>query len=216
MTDLNRPTDLYRMYDNRGALLYAGVSHRTLHRFAEHCKQPWWKDVATITVDHHPTRWSALDAESVAIHLEQARHNRRPEDHLGVAPLHAKQMCFSTLDIARCLGGVHHSSVRQAVVDGHLKPVFLGSHLRVHWGSISELLFGWWLHGVLTPTGLYPGTGITPTLSMVTAPVSSSFLGAVAFKGVGVHDTGRVNGEVHASTSADGGYEPSRTGALNP
>ncbi|MDP4501032.1 GIY-YIG nuclease family protein [Nonomuraea turcica] len=73
MTD---PTTLYRLYDAADQLLYVGIGGNPGRRFEQHRSgKPWWGKVARVTLEHHPTRESALAAEVVAIQVERPRYN---------------------------------------------------------------------------------------------------------------------------------------------
>lgn len=69
---------LYRHYGFDGKLLYVGVAKNTLRRWNDHGGVAEWADlVATITVDHYPTRGEAEAAENAAILAEKPRFNSR-------------------------------------------------------------------------------------------------------------------------------------------
>lgn len=72
-------TTLYRMYDLEGGLPYVGISRTPVTRIGrEHrAAQPWWIDVATVTMEHFDDRESAASAEVVAIQAESPRWNAR-------------------------------------------------------------------------------------------------------------------------------------------
>jgi predicted GIY-YIG superfamily endonuclease len=79
----NQTTALYRFYDATNALLYIGITNNLTRRIDEHDEdKPWYQHVARVTVEHHPSRGAALDAEKAAIKAEKPRHNvvhnRRP------------------------------------------------------------------------------------------------------------------------------------------
>lgn len=70
------PTTLYRLYGTGGELLYIGIAGNPGRRFEQHrADKPWWGDVVGITLEHHPTRAQAADAELEAIQAENPRHN---------------------------------------------------------------------------------------------------------------------------------------------
>lgn len=75
---VNMPqTELYRHFDRAGNLLYVGVSITTMVRLNQHrCNSRWFKHIATITVEHFPTRKQAFDAERIAIREEKPLYNR--------------------------------------------------------------------------------------------------------------------------------------------
>jgi predicted GIY-YIG superfamily endonuclease len=67
---------LYRIYDAEGGLLYVGVTNQCVKRFDQHGQErTWWRDVASITVEHVPDRGAVAAAELKAIQEENPRHN---------------------------------------------------------------------------------------------------------------------------------------------
>jgi hypothetical protein len=76
-------TQLYRYYDGRGKLLYVGISLSAALRLGQHRKKSgWYRKVARMEIENHPTRDVALRAEALAIAAESPRHNTiRPETH---------------------------------------------------------------------------------------------------------------------------------------
>ncbi|MET8334401.1 GIY-YIG nuclease family protein [Streptosporangium canum] len=73
---MTTPTTLYRLYNSADALLYIGIGGNPGRRFQQHRgAKHWWGDIAHITLEHHPTREAALEAEATAIRTENPRHN---------------------------------------------------------------------------------------------------------------------------------------------
>jgi len=71
------PTSLYRYFDERGRLMYVGITSGGGRRADQHqASAPWWTEVRTATIEHYPDRRSALTAESIAITAEAPIHNR--------------------------------------------------------------------------------------------------------------------------------------------
>lgn len=69
-------TELYRCFDEGGALLYVGVAISAKARLQSHKRYAAWFDqLARVTVETYPTRDAALDAERTAIAAERPRHN---------------------------------------------------------------------------------------------------------------------------------------------
>lgn len=67
---------LYRFWDADGALLYIGISLDPGKRWKQHRDdKPWWSEVAKVTVEPHPSRPAAMDAERAAIAAERPRYN---------------------------------------------------------------------------------------------------------------------------------------------
>lgn len=74
---LEAPHVVYRVHNDAGELIYVGVTRCFSTRFARHAERsPWWREVATIKIEHHPNALSARRAESAAILIEQPRYNR--------------------------------------------------------------------------------------------------------------------------------------------
>lgn len=66
---------LYRFYSDT-ELLYIGITLNPVARWTDHRNHKlWWSDITRITIEHHPTRTAALDAEREAIRTEHPRHN---------------------------------------------------------------------------------------------------------------------------------------------
>ena len=71
-----RSHTLYRMFDAADQLLYVGISGRGPRRFSEHrASQRWWREVATIKVEHYELALEAEAAEREAIETERPRFN---------------------------------------------------------------------------------------------------------------------------------------------
>ncbi|WP_460625182.1 GIY-YIG nuclease family protein, partial [Kitasatospora kifunensis] len=69
---------LYRFYNDRGQLLYTGITNDPGRRFTEHAKaKHWWTDIRGISVDWYDNRDSVLAAEKRAIRIENPEHNVR-------------------------------------------------------------------------------------------------------------------------------------------
>lgn len=69
-------TALYRHYNAAGELLYVGISLCVVSRLAQHRRDSaWFREIANIAVEWHPTREAACDAEVAAIRAERPIHN---------------------------------------------------------------------------------------------------------------------------------------------
>lgn len=66
---------VYRFFDADGALLYVGVTMSVLSRMMAHRRLPWYREIATIKVEHHDTKELAFAAERAAIAAENPRYN---------------------------------------------------------------------------------------------------------------------------------------------
>jgi hypothetical protein len=82
------PTQLYRHFDACDRLLYVGISADAWKRLQQHfSRSPWGKDIARMTVEDHPTRGAAVDAEAAAILSEQPPFNKAGLEQPLPAPL---------------------------------------------------------------------------------------------------------------------------------
>lgn len=69
---------LYRFFNTAGVLLYVGITNSVWRRIASHeAVQPWWAEVASATMEHHPDRKSLTHAERAAIKSEHPLYNVR-------------------------------------------------------------------------------------------------------------------------------------------
>ena len=75
-------TALYRWRDGSDLLLYIGISDDFTGRASSHyCKgSPWMEFAETATIERHPTRAVALDAEEAAIKAERPLFNKQHND----------------------------------------------------------------------------------------------------------------------------------------
>lgn len=74
---------LYRMFDAARKLLYVGITCNPPARFAEHAdEKDWWRQIATIGLEHFDSRGELEAAEIVAIRAEgptfNVMHTSRP------------------------------------------------------------------------------------------------------------------------------------------
>jgi predicted GIY-YIG superfamily endonuclease len=70
-------TAVYRLRDERGALLYIGLTKDPERRFAQHASNKhWWPQVADIETIVYPSRIEAELAEDWAIFEEQPLYNK--------------------------------------------------------------------------------------------------------------------------------------------
>ena len=73
----NDGTQMYRLYNADGTLLYVGISWSALSRITQHkTDKPWWTTVTRVDITTIPgDRAAAEAAERHAIHTEQPLHN---------------------------------------------------------------------------------------------------------------------------------------------
>ncbi len=76
---MDKPTFLYRAYDDTGTLLYVGITYGLHSRVRQHSSdKDWWdRDVARVEAVKFPTREEAQDAEAAAVHAEEPKWNIR-------------------------------------------------------------------------------------------------------------------------------------------
>jgi trehalose utilization protein len=71
-----RPTDVYRVYDRAGALLYVGIAMNVFDRMRGHRQESkWWNEAHEALVERYPDRLVAKTEESRAIRDEIPRYN---------------------------------------------------------------------------------------------------------------------------------------------
>lgn len=71
-------TALYRHFDKDGSLLYVGVSLNAIERTIGHRDNSFWfKDIARIEIEWHPSRKTAYRHEKHAIETECPKYNIR-------------------------------------------------------------------------------------------------------------------------------------------
>lgn len=69
-------TNLYRHFNEDGALLYVGISLSAVNRLSAHSRgAPWFSEIVRIEIEKFDTREAAHDAEKKAIAREKPRHN---------------------------------------------------------------------------------------------------------------------------------------------
>lgn len=77
--------ELYRHFDSSGKLLYVGVSKSALIRLGQHQEHAhWFGNISQVTIEKHPSREAALEAERLAIQSENPLCNvqhRSPSAH---------------------------------------------------------------------------------------------------------------------------------------
>lgn len=71
----DKPSCVYRLYGEDGALLYVGMTTNPLGRIPQHKRKPWGPQIASQTVEWHPNREAAKAAERSAIHHENPAYN---------------------------------------------------------------------------------------------------------------------------------------------
>ena len=70
------PAAVYRIYDAAGRLLYIGSGKSSLVRLSNHlAKKPWAQQIASMQIQHLPSRAAAYKAEAQAIRQEHPLYN---------------------------------------------------------------------------------------------------------------------------------------------
>lgn len=74
---MDRPHAVYRLWSAAPRLLYVGCAYRPFGRIGHHFSlQPWYADIATVTIEWHPSLPAARKAEALAIQGERPEHNK--------------------------------------------------------------------------------------------------------------------------------------------
>ncbi|MFI6140336.1 GIY-YIG nuclease family protein [Streptomyces griseus] len=85
--DPRRLTNLYRLFDKDGRLLYVGTSVAPQNRWEQHAREKlWWSSVSRATVEWHPGRTEAMAAERAAIKTESPLYNDKATPDEAVFP----------------------------------------------------------------------------------------------------------------------------------
>lgn len=84
--------NLYRHYDDKGRLLYVGVSYGAIARLQQHRAQShWYSDIRNIAIEVFKTREKAFIAERKAIKNEKPIHNKAHSTDYGYRPRRVKK-----------------------------------------------------------------------------------------------------------------------------
>ena len=154
---------LYRHFDERGKLLYVGVSLSTIQRLAQHKHHShWFNSIEKITIEQFPSREEALDAEKIAIQKEDPLHNlalknipnpkmlRITEDKKEESCNHLIKSIVScnpiyTIDEAAILFKVGASKIKEWCENGRLGHVEIGRQWDSRWNKwiIKKRITGW-------------------------------------------------------------------------
>ena len=68
--------ELYRHFDKEGTLLYVGMSGLSIKRLLNHkANSKWFKDIATVTIEHYQDKNTCAVAEREAIKKELPPNN---------------------------------------------------------------------------------------------------------------------------------------------
>jgi excisionase family DNA binding protein len=134
---MSTPTALYRLFGDDDVLLYIGVAKTFGHRWHQHEQsKPWWPEVRWQTIDWHPSREAAEDAERAAIKAGQPKYNvvhNGPPVKIRPAPTSGnpadKPRLYAYPRAAERLG-VSLSELRRLIADRDLTPISLGPKMR--------------------------------------------------------------------------------------
>ena len=159
------PTCLYRHFDEKGNLLYVGVSLSVMARLSQHrSASEWFGDIARVEIEHHPNRGAALEAEKKAIREEKPKHNiahadaAKPQEfnsRYAESRLHLLQRIVHfrasyTLDEAASETGFSREQLRAYIKAGVLSSVLLSrkTHIRKDEKEVvveKRIITGWQL-----------------------------------------------------------------------
>lgn len=127
MSSTNEPHVLYRLFDTSDNLLYIGITNDPELRWKQHGKvKNWWRQVATIRVEHFDSRDDALAAEKAAIKAEKPRwnvtHTEKPRQRARprVARLFNGEVWVNMSEACRLLG-THAAEVHRLSDQGILR-----------------------------------------------------------------------------------------------
>jgi len=82
----NLPNDVYKAYDDAGALLYVGISINVFKRLGEHkAYSPWYDEASRIEVVQYLNRASARAEEARCIKFDAPAFNVTQEAAAGCA-----------------------------------------------------------------------------------------------------------------------------------
>lgn len=126
---------VYRFFDASGDLLYIGSSGNFARRLAQHrAARPWWHEVATHTLEQHPTRRAAEAAERAAIFTERPRYN--VADHPDHRPRLARRRLHDGPLVAMHEIAEYVGVSRQRATELTKSPAFPPPTARLKMGSI--------------------------------------------------------------------------------
>ena len=95
---IDAQASLYRHFSRAGVLLYIGISNNALKRIDQHqAGSGWFRQIATVTIAHYPTREEAERAEREAIINEHPLYNKTHNEIGDVGDLCAHAESFITL-----------------------------------------------------------------------------------------------------------------------
>jgi hypothetical protein len=154
-------TYLYRHYNEKGVLLYVGISLSVTYRLSQHKQNShWFKDIAKVKIEQFPNREAALEGERQAITKENPKHNimRPAVKPVKVEPLKPKELSredlmkrivqfnptYSLHEVGDCLG-VGVTTIKKWIEEKKLGYIVIG-HSTGRWGtSEKRRITGWQL-----------------------------------------------------------------------
>jgi excisionase family DNA binding protein len=143
------PITLYRCFDASKTLLYVGISGQALSRFGQHRRgASWFKEVASVTVEHFPDRDSAHQAEVEAIRIERPLHNK-VHSIVGVKSValpadaadanSVKRLAYSVTEVAE-MSGLSARTVHRLIKSGTIPSVTIGTRRLIRTEDLGALL----------------------------------------------------------------------------
>lgn len=144
----NDPCQLYRHFAADGKLLYIGISLSAVNRLSQHSEHaPWFREIARVEIEPHPTREAAMKAEVAAIMAERPLYNkvhrfkdeaksvREVQAEKARRGLMARTVAFNPLytvtDAARALD-MSVGAVRRLILSGELGAYLMGENTVNH------------------------------------------------------------------------------------
>jgi len=146
---VDKVTTLYRIYGERGSLLYVGMTDEYERRMRNHSEKWWWREVRRIDTTDFKSRAEAKAAETRAIKSERPLYNRAentevatvPTPHIPRRNTKAGQRRLLSLGDAAEYLGVNERTLRRMISAGDLPAYRLGSKtIRVDAQDIDDML----------------------------------------------------------------------------
>jgi predicted GIY-YIG superfamily endonuclease len=154
-------TYLYRHFNEKGDLLYVGVSLSVTYRLSQHKQSSeWFKEIARVEIEKFQTREEALDGERRAISEEKPKHNKmRPAvTPIKVEPLKQNELSRDdlmkrivqfnptySLEEAGSALGVGNTTIKKWIKEKKLGYIVIG-YSSGRWGtSEKRRITGWQL-----------------------------------------------------------------------
>ena len=144
-------TTVYRIYGERSASIYIGLTDDLDRRLRDHAEKAWWPEVRRIETAEYAVRAEAADVEAAAIRAEAPKYNRamngdRAPKRLRVPTASAtgKRQLVSIQQAAEYLG-VCPRTIRRYIAESRLSAYRAGPRLiRVDQADLDSMLSPNW------------------------------------------------------------------------